>query len=405
MKPHIDQYIEASGAPAEIKGEFDELVRGLPDLSKDPKTAAIQVKEFLQNTGFSYDLESFTAQDVLGGRKGNCLGFPLLMGALLGEHGFRPGYQIIVTPRDMTYKEESEFFENLNQEMPYDRPELAVKNDEIPRFRFAPLEHLVLNFGGLLIETASPEHRVPEGEAARPASFQDALSFVYKDRALNAATSTEEVRRLLERGMQLSENNRQLYAILALNAMRTFDDKTYNKAVERFNALGGDDSLYHYAQYDFTDDEKHLDRALEKLPSYAPALADKARLIDDQRESRFLFALASQGHALSGELDLSNFYILHAEKLGELFGKEKIREIMQGFSAYRFGDFVYHLAIGILSQGAEAETHLDEAAEAIETPYQELSFAARADKTALASLDRKYGSSTVYQDLRKSLKT
>jgi len=126
-----------------------------------------------------------------------------------------------------------------------------------------------------------------------------------------------------EKGLVLWNDNREIYSLLGSLGLVESDNEAYEKALERYQALAGDDSLCNFNMHLFTEDEKFLETALEKYPSYAPAIAKKAAnlMLEDTREAKFLFALASQCYANSTVLDLDSFYRNFKEPLERLFQK------------------------------------------------------------------------------------
>ena len=98
MAECIEKYMQASGLPegksATTRKEFGRLVTGIPKLSGDLVNKTMQIKKALEKEGFSYDPGVFRAQNVIGNRKGNCLGLPLLAGSILGERGIQPKYKL-----------------------------------------------------------------------------------------------------------------------------------------------------------------------------------------------------------------------------------------------------------------------------------------------------------------------
>ena len=269
---------------------------------------------------------------MLEKRAGNCLGLPLLIGAILGESGITPNFRIVVNPQDIIYEEELKRVKRLEGEMRYDDPELATIQNNFPIFRFSPLEHLVIETEEGLIETTSEEHFIRGYESARQLSFQQALSCVYKDRAIAEGIErrVKKMNHFIEKGLELWPKNRQLQAIRAKVARLSEDAETFEKAQEVFKEIHGDDSLYYYTLFNLTSDENDLDKALKRYPAYAEAIAHKARLLieKDEKEARFQYALASQLYADSNTLSLADFYITHNKTLKELFGVARIRQTL-----------------------------------------------------------------------------
>jgi len=333
---NIDSYIEASGENPQIKTHFDRLVSRIPTLSTDPTEATIQIKEALYQLGFSYDSRVFKAQDVIKERKGNCLGLPLLIGAIMQERELNPQFQIVVNPKDSVYKFEGDFFKRLNDEIRYDNPQLATEQEEFPICRFQPLEHLLLDTNGtFFIEATSEEHPANEYESARPLTYQQALSLVYKDRGLDAEDKgiIKEAKKLAEEGLKLWPKNRSLIINLAHLLDGNGRGEKFTELIKEHEKCGGNDSLFYFERYQGTRDITPLNKALEIYPMFAQAIAMKGSSLSekDQREARFQYALASHLHANSNVLSLRDFYAIHSKDIKRLFGETRVKQILQGF--------------------------------------------------------------------------
>src|SRR3989344_4982998 len=148
MPNSIDLWLESSDAPEGTKDKFTDLVSKIPKLPNNPKHAAIVVKEALSKGGFNYNQEYFLAQDVLNSRRGNCLGLPLLIGSILDEKLFAPRFGVVVNPQDYVYEMENIFLNSVNLKVNSDVTPLCTVQEEYPIYRFAPLEHLVVNTNG-----------------------------------------------------------------------------------------------------------------------------------------------------------------------------------------------------------------------------------------------------------------
>ena len=407
----IDHFIEVSGANSNIRRDFDSLKHNLPDLSKDLEIATIQVKEALANAGFSYVADSFTIQDMLQRKGGNCLGLPLLIGCLLDQAGHSPRFKLVTRPQDVVDRLEADFYDRTIEETGYGCTQLADR-EEFPIYRFVPLEHLVLDVNGKLMEATSREHHfVVSSESSRDVSFEQVLSQVYKDRALGAIANgqAEEARDLANRGLELWRGNRQLFSVIAGLSTDAFDDESYESAVRNFQRLDGEDSLTNLQRYYFTEDPAFLEKALSQYPSFAEAITARARNLvrENSQEAKFLFSVASQLYANSQHLDLGSFYVANADELSRLFGPEKVLRKLETHRDEKWGDFYYHQAMFRLSGD---ETHLYEAEEAVTTPYQELSFLNSSEGVLLDTsdgereLDSRFGDSKLYQNAKKDLK-
>lgn len=333
MTKNIDQYIQASGADSEQTRElFDRLKSRMPsDISKDYKTAAKQIKHAVRELfgdETSYDRSNFLVQDVLEDNSANCLGLPLLIGALLGEYGFNPKIGLLITPKDKTYEMEAQEFERIKDGTRYDKPDLAERKKDLPLYRFTPLEHLVLDLEDEFLETTTREDKAPERECIIPVTYEQALSFVYKDRAILALGNgkKKQAKKLAQEGLKLWNENPQLYAILA---SCTKDKKELDETIKLFEKFGRDNSVDLFDKYLLTGDPLWLEKTLQKYPTHANALSCKAQLLTDEnpREAKWLFAVASKCYANSTELSMLDFYSNCRKELEKLFGKVYIARI------------------------------------------------------------------------------
>ena len=331
MKSLIEKYAEASDASDEVMGNFDRLQSQIGDLPENPTEAARQVMSNLAELGFKYKHPAFTLQDVLANCGGNCLGYPLLIGSVLGESGFDPRFKIVVNPQDEVYKIENMFCQRYNDEVQYGVENLATEKDEAPVMRFAPLEHLVLDMDGEMIETTADGSIFYDFESSRDISFDEALSCVLKDRAAFAANSEQykSAESLSERGLELWTDNRALHYLLGGVKLALGDEQGNRGHIDRFKEIDGDDSLYNFNLYLIEGDNDNLDKSLEQYPFYADALAAKAESLatNDPREARFGFGLASHCFANSTCLNLVDFYKTYQTPLIGLFGEDRIKQI------------------------------------------------------------------------------
>lgn len=413
---NIDYFIDASGSDPGVKQQFLDIARGLPKLSEDHFEATVQIKEHLfRNLGFQYNHLSFKAEDVLQTRTGNCLGIPLLIGSLLDLNGIRPEYTVTVGPRDVTHRLEESFFSRLQEETTFDNPSLATEQEQFPPYRCAPLEHLVIDTSRGLVETTSEEHIFPGSESNRPVSFYEALSFVLKDRAINAMANDDMngAKLLASQGLKYWESNRQIYSLLARLALKDFDDQTYFSTVRKYEELNTEDSLFYLQLHDFMkiegqtiDSANCVTNALARYPSCAQAIALLGDSSPDDRVSRYNFALSSHCFANSGLLNLHEFYIVHSEKLANLFGRDKVRDYLEKANEDLFGDFWYHHTMFDLTGD---ENHLSEADEASNSPAERYAFLHLAQDTSyfdpleLQDLDARFSESELFCRLTKDL--
>ena len=337
MKKAIDAYIEASGANETTRNRFDKLERSVPKLPTNPFQAAIAVKRWLGERGFSYDADTFRAQDVLGQSKGNCLGLPLIMGAILDARGIPFQYQALVNPQDAISDMERREVERYNAETRYDRPVLAERTADSPMLRCTPLEHLTLDLNGVLFETTSDSHEIRGGESARRIGFNQATSYVLKDRAVEEGLegNIDEAEKLAKSGLKIWPGNREIYVLQAKLAHQRGDIIAPAQAFGRYTEFDGDDSLFLFNRFTASGDPSYLDAAIAKYSACAQAINAKARTLteSDPREAKFLFGLASHLYANSSVLSLQDFYTDNTESLTQLFGKEVVNAQLRGFLA------------------------------------------------------------------------
>lgn len=181
----IDRYLAVSGASPSDRVKFDRVVERIPNLSGDSYESACQVYDALKQQGFDYHAKTFMAQDVLKNRRANCLGMPLLMASVLGAKGVDAGVDVVVNPHDLFCPNlENAFLRKTEQQTRYDNPVLAAKEADVRDYRFAPLEHMVLDLNGKTFETTSDDHELRGCESIQKVGFDNALSYVLKDRAL-----------------------------------------------------------------------------------------------------------------------------------------------------------------------------------------------------------------------------
>ena len=340
MVKAVDLYLEASDASENTRAEFDELARALPTLPSDPHDALVETSSWLKKEGFGYDFKNFTVQDVLEKRAGNCLGTPLLIGALLDSRGVTFTPRVLVNPRDIISTEERKFVERYHQDIRYDQPNLVDPSVETSfedslGYRFVPLEHLVLVAGGRAFETTSESGEVKGGESEKDITYDQAVSFVLKDRAIEELKTgdVEEARKLAIRGLVHWPRNRELHYTRATIEADSGDSAAAHRLLEAYNGFEGNDSLFHYNAFFINREPASLDKALKIYPEFAPALAEKAATIveSDPREAKFLFGLASNMYSQSGMLSLRDFYAAHSRALGKLFGSQTINTRLRSY--------------------------------------------------------------------------
>lgn len=409
--PLLD-YLEASGTPKDA--ESLQLIRQIHARVPDPggvsRDDIVAIKNQLESMGFEYDWFTFCARDVLTRRKGNCLGLPLLIAGLYLKLGGSVKLRVIVSPQDFTFENESLVLSDLLQSIRYDRPALADWPEDNRWHRFHPLEHMVIDLDGDLVDcTPDEDTSVPSFETSRVMNYHQALSCVYQDRAATAydAGHPARAREIAPPGLKLFAENRELWGLTAALAREYFDDGGFDSAIERYRSIGGDDSLYHWMLYDLTDDVQSVQQAIARYPAGAWLLMAKARVIaaHDPGEAGVESAIATHLAAAAAVIDLPRFYSENAGLLSRLHGDDRIADILDSLQDFQggWGFFDYHLAMYRLTGD---RLHAAEAREALETPRQELNLLlARAERgekveTELQKLERCHQGSRLYDKSR-----
>jgi len=303
--------------------------------STDALSEAQHVRRLLIDKGFCYTSDFFLAHDVIRGRRGNCLGYSLLIGGLLLDRGFDVSFQVITHPKDAVHRQDMRLFNELyrGEHFSYDNPKLPRLRDvsSYRACRFAPLEHPSLLLDGKSFEVTSLEDEeedpnwIPEAELVRRASFDQVLSFVGIDTAQcmfeedepNMATARDLVRSSLE----LWPGNREGWLVLWRIAVLLDDESLKGEAETRYQNLGGDDSRFYQGMYELTHDSSFLTLSLERFPAnIVPFTLKHVELEVDQREAKFNLAVAACCVLNSSVLDLKRFYLRHEESVRRLFG-------------------------------------------------------------------------------------
>ncbi len=319
-------YAKVSGASRKQFEEAIALIERVPKLSANSVRAAIELKDYLTNQGFAYQHGAFTLQDILRKRGGNCLGYPFLVASILGAKGHSHQFYLQIEPQDMCAKLEVHAFKNIKTAISYASPNIAVQQELDARYRFLPLEHLVLNINGIGVETTSSENRVAMAKIQAPLTFEQALSYVYKDRAVLAiqADDAESAQVLLAEGESLWSDNRNITLLKATLARESKDVRRCESLIKKLEKqLEGieRDALLNRAMYLLTGNEEFLDEALKQYPSFASAIADKAGRIAkiDEAEARYLMAVATHCAANSQYIDLNEFKQVYNPEIRRLF--------------------------------------------------------------------------------------
>jgi hypothetical protein len=385
MSRLFEHYVRASNADENTRQEFTELVRSMPDLPRDPFQAAVEVKKHLYGkAGFIYNAGTFLVGDVFRTKSVNCLSGPLLVGALLDERGINPRFQVLINPQDEMPELERKYLERKRS----GSIELALEpTDFVPMYRFAPIEHTVLDIDGNLFDTTVPDkHTVYLGETAHKGlDFRQMMGFVFHDRAILAMEDEErdEARNLLKQGRRHYANHDSALALLADLAFEQFDDVEHEELVREFNKVGQTNSRTLLDKFLISrrtnerSDLSSLEEALKSYPTYASAMGFLAQeLCDSEPENaRKLFGITSHMFADSTELNLGDFYVQHAGCLTKHWDQGTIADFMEHLGMDSdagkglWGVFHYHLVLYSLTG---TQQHLGEAEEAIVSPLDRL---------------------------------
>jgi len=411
----IVDYFQASGIPINetFIEKFSSIRDQIPEYNGDDVNTVIGIKDTLLKLGFKYGYKTFLAHEVVDYKMGNCLGLPILISALQAEFEKVPNIKVIVSPQEVTYEDEQDLLEDLKNIIRYDRPQLATEPEDLRWHRCIPLEHLVIDIDGSLIDTTLGEtHVVPKYESGRSMTFKQALGCIYQDRAVYAIKDEEfsKANELIKKGLEINIDNRELHYMMANLEKDWFNDSVYENEIEEYKRIGGEDSLYYFNMHNFNDDPSYLETALSKYPSSAMALSKMGRLLQhkDPGEAKVQYAIASHLCAHSAVLELSNFYIHNARQLGQLFGNEMIAEILEQFedNKYVWGTFGFHNSLYLLLNN---QNHRAEAKVSVQTPLQNLKHIhaqyqnGEEVSSELNKLDKKYSNSRIFKHEYKKL--
>lgn len=366
---NFDTFQTVSGASDEevqrLRGVFKDL-KNLPPVAYEAGKA---IKDRLVDEGFEYDDRYFKLQDVARDKKANCLGLTLLYGAILQDHGVEAKYQMLLNPHDDTFRADQKMFNDLYTGMyfSYDEiPELPTTQADFPTFRFVPLEHPRLVLGGKIFETTILTKDEPEkpidAEVVKDVTYQQVASNVYVDMVRTAlgqdtelsakahsrkkggiqTIDSEKYRKMkdwCEKALTMWPENRE-----ALEELRTIDlilgdVEGAQDALERYKAVGSQDSRYLFNLYTSTGDKKYLDAALEKFEHPKPgepkemdhilAFFEKHVVLNNNlMDARFNFAVVAWCISNSAALKLFEFYKANRELLVKLYGKEQANKVL-----------------------------------------------------------------------------
>ena len=228
--------------------KFEALAEKVLVTETDPFKAAVQVKNKLKQLGFRYDEHAFKMGEVLSGRKGNCLGLTLLVGAILEYNGIDSGFSVVLNPHDSVDDADEKMYERLLSDKKEERlldpadPQvfsLKLWQDELevsPErcFRFVSLEHPVLNFGKKHLELTNLDDRAadqdwfPQYDRKADLSYQQLASCVpiealRREVNLSEKSDSTTYRRVVaefQKAIRVWPGNREAYATLAIFAAK-----------------------------------------------------------------------------------------------------------------------------------------------------------------------------------------
>ena len=112
---YIVDYFQASGMPINetFIEKFSSIRDQIPLYNGNDKNTVIGIKDTLLKLGFKYGYKTFLAHEVVDYKKGNCLGLPIFISALKAEFGKVPNLKVIVSPQEVTYEDEQDLLEDL----------------------------------------------------------------------------------------------------------------------------------------------------------------------------------------------------------------------------------------------------------------------------------------------------
>ncbi len=333
---HILDFLRESRSDESLVEVLDNVLcyHTVP-VSTDPLSEAQHIRRLLIDNGFCYTSNFFLAHEVINRRRGNCLGYSLLIGGLLLDRGFDVSFQVITHPKDAVHRQDMRLFNELyrGEYFGYDNPKLPRSRDvsTYRACRFAPLEHPSLLVGGKSFEVTSLEDEdedpnwVPDAELVRKANFEQVLSFVGIDTAQCMFEEDEPdmavARDIVISSLKLWPDNREGWLVLWRIAVLLDDESLKREAMTRYQDIGGDDSRFYQGMYEVTRDPSFLTMSLERFPANIMPFTEKhVELEADQREAKFNLAVAACCVLNSSVLDLKRFYLRHEESVRRLFG-------------------------------------------------------------------------------------
>lgn len=332
---HLLDFVRESGGTEMVLGLFDQALGDFTLPAGDTLSRANFIRRLLVERGFEYDDTVFCADKLLSLKRGNCLGYALLFGAMLLDCGDEVSFQVITHPKDAIHGQDQKLFGKLfrGEHFNYDNPKLPKIKDAPPNraYRFFPLEHPSLFVGGKHFEVTSLEDLdedpswIPNAERVIEISFCELLSFVKIDRAQclleQEGDNLQEARDLVANGLKLWDLNREGWLSLWRIAFDLKDCELQRFAFSRYQAIGGDDSRFFQGMYEMTLDECYLKLSLERFPeNILPFVSRYVELEKDAREAKFNLAVAAWCIVNSSCFDLERFYVIHEGLIRKLYG-------------------------------------------------------------------------------------
>jgi hypothetical protein len=417
----------------EAKEIILSFLRSFPEISNEPEQAFLDIQQILVDRGYEYDNSVFSLEQVIQEKRGNCLGLGVLFGIILEARGYNPGFEVAVNPKDGHYANDLKQFEQLTTGGVFafdDLPELPSEKVEFPQNRFVPLEHPIISLGNKRFETTTlltgeDVTHTYTNESARQVSLENLLGSIYVSEAKIASMEDKvDYNQLIsttKAGLRLWPTDRQGWFFLRDLALQTFDDSLIKESEQKFQEIGGEDSLYYFSLYEITSDTNYLDKALRIYPAYIEAYLQRSinRPLDTEEakaDARFDFTASAIAVANSQELSLDYFYFRNVETIRKIFGDEEAQQLLYDIELDNKMPLHYHQAMFDISKDIE---HLITAANlgaldrlspreklyfcatvlAINSPPHEMDELRNKCDDEVRRLKAKYGNSKMFQEL------
>lgn len=387
------------------------------DLPNDDYEAARLILDFLKKEGIGYAESGATLQDIFSNKKGNCLGLTLLIGALLKDRGFQPEFKAMLNIHDATHEASERILNEWvsgHGEIKQDTP-LPLRQQQDPSYRFVPSNHPVLLLDGCVLETTSiagesrPED-VVEAERVAPVSFEQVASYIYWERAGRLMKEKEfsylEVQKILNEGLALSPDNREILSLKHDAAVRFFDDDGAEEARRRFLEVDGRDSFFLFEKYRIEGDVADLEDSLRLNPVNIRAFVEKnVRHARDILDAQFYFTVASHCVANSQSMDLKRFYVDNSDVMAGLYDKETLTKLFSAAGVREAYPLEYYIAMfRVRGDNRFLTTAIDERGLWPSTPLEQLrlcligrGIVEKCDRE-LEKMRREYAGSRLFQE-------